>query len=80
MDTVATIILNYKRQENVKNIILPSVLKNTFVSTIIIAHGLQESVFGVGPILHFFDISNADLFSHTHIHDEFACDYCICEL
>ena len=47
METVAVIVLNYKRQNNVKNVILPSLIKNPHVSTIIIAHGLPESVFGV---------------------------------
>jgi hypothetical protein len=47
METVAVIILNYKRHVNVRDIILPSLLNNPLVSTIIIAHGLRETVFGV---------------------------------
>lgn len=51
MDTVAVLVLNYKRQTNVKDIILPSLINHPLVSTIIIAHGLRESVFGVDHYL-----------------------------
>lgn len=47
MDTVAVILLNYKRPTNIRNFILPSLVSNPLVSTILIAHGLQETVFGV---------------------------------
>jgi hypothetical protein len=50
-DRVAVIILNYKRYTNVRDIILPSLVKNHNVSTIIIAHGLRETVFGVDHVL-----------------------------
>jgi len=51
METVAVIILNYKRHVNLRDIILPSLLNNLLVSTIIIAHGLRETVFGVDHTL-----------------------------
>ena len=40
------LILNYKRPANIINFILPSLVNNLLVSTIIIAHGLRETVFG----------------------------------
>lgn len=46
MDTVAVLVLNYKRPKNITDHILPTLLSNPLVSTIIIAHGLQETVFG----------------------------------
>lgn len=72
MNTIAVIVLNYKRRDNVQNIILPSLVNNPFVSTIIIAHGLRETVFGVdhtledkeifreGKVLHVGDYSAND--------------------
>ena len=48
METIAVLILNYKRPRNVQTIILPSLVSNPLVSTIIIAHGLQSTVFGIG--------------------------------
>jgi hypothetical protein len=46
MDTVAVLVLNYKRPTNITDHILPTLLNNPLVSTIVIAHGLQETVFG----------------------------------
>lgn len=69
METVAVIILNYKRHVNVRDIILPSLINNPHVSTVIIAHGLRETVFGVdhpledeeivrdGKVLHIGDFN-----------------------
>jgi hypothetical protein len=73
METVAVIILNYKRHVNIRDIILPSLLNNPLVSTIIIAHGLRETVFGVdnrledeeivrdGKVLHIGDFKANEL-------------------
>jgi hypothetical protein len=47
MENVAVMVLNYKRKANIRDIILPSLINNPHISTIIIAHGLRESVFGV---------------------------------
>jgi hypothetical protein len=50
METVAVLILNYKRPTNITDHILPTLLSNPLVSTIVIAHGLQETVFGADPL------------------------------
>jgi hypothetical protein len=47
MKSIAVIILNYKRQQNISDIILPQLVNNKHVSTVIIAHGLHNTVFGV---------------------------------
>jgi hypothetical protein len=74
MDTVAVIVLNYKRPKNIQEHILPTLINNPLVSTIIIAHGLRESVFGVdhalqdeevvrdGKVLHIGDFKANDTF------------------
>jgi len=74
METVAVLVLNYKRQVNITDNILPGLISNSLVSTIIIAHGLHETVFGLdhkledeeifrsGKVLHIGDFKANDTF------------------
>ena len=76
METIAVIILNYKRHVNIRDIILPSLLNNPLVSTIIIAHGLRETVFGVDHVLEDEEIVRNGKVLHIgdfKANDEFCC-------
>jgi len=76
METVAVLVLNYKRQANIKDIILPSLVNNPLVSTIIIGHGLRETVFGVDHSLEDGEIVRDGKVLHIgdfKANDEFCC-------
>jgi len=47
---IPVLILNYKRAHNIQHYIIPSLLQNTLVSKIIIAHGLKDTVFGIDSL------------------------------
>ena len=62
--SIAVIVLNYNRKANVENRILPSLLKEKCVSTIIVAHGAKQNVFGV-PDLQDGEIKMIDKVWHV---------------
>jgi len=67
MSSVTVLILNWKRPENLKNRILPSLVSDPCVSQILIAHGDPMTVFGVGrPLLEGEHVSDGKI---THIGD-----------
>lgn len=51
MDQITVCILNYKRPDNIQHHILPSLLSDSRVSLVIIAHGNSETVFGLDRVL-----------------------------
>jgi hypothetical protein len=76
MKSIAVIILNYKRQQNIRDIILPRLVNNKHVSTVIIAHGLHNSVFGVDRPLEDGEIIRNGKVLHIgnfKANDEFVC-------
>lgn len=70
--SVTVLILNWRRPENLKDRILPSLLADPCVSQILIAHGDPATVFGVGrPLLEGEHVSDGKI---THIGDYAAND------
>ena len=72
--SVTVVILNYKRPDNIKQHIIPSLLSSPLIDRIVIAHGIRDTVFGVsgelgdgeilydGKILHVGDYTNNQLY------------------